>query len=130
MPLTLWNTGSFENPSQIVPKGPRNSESYATENTSRHQGHESVPNDIRLRDGVSQGARPRAASDHTDGRPNELEIPVTENTIATVHTHNTGARSTPSAADVKRDLPGFVKSQSYIFVTIPGTNHYAMVELD
>ncbi len=69
-------------------------------------------------------------SDRTDGRPNDLNIPVAENTVATVHTHNIGARSTPSAADVKSDLPAFVKSQSYLYVTIPGTNHYAMVELN
>jgi hypothetical protein len=69
-------------------------------------------------------------SDRTDRRPNELNIPVSEDTIATVHTHNTGARSTPSAADVKSDRPAFVKSQSYIFVTMPGTNHYAAVELN
>lgn len=69
-------------------------------------------------------------SDRTDRKPNELNIPVSEATIATVHTHNTGARSTPSAADVKSDLPAFVKSQSYVFVTIPGTNHYAEVELN
>jgi len=68
-------------------------------------------------------------SDRTDSRPNELKIPVTENTIATVHTHNTGARSSPSATDVKSYLPAFVKSDSYVFVTIPGTNRYAEVEL-
>jgi hypothetical protein len=68
-------------------------------------------------------------SDYTDGRPNKLEIPLAENTIATVHTHNTGARSTPSAADVESNLPAFVMSQFHLFVTIPGTTHYAAVDL-
>jgi hypothetical protein len=72
---------------------------------------------------------PMQSSDLTDRRPNELEIPVSQATIATVHTHNTGARSTPSAADVKSEIPAFVRSQSRLFVTIPGTSQFAEIEL-
>jgi hypothetical protein len=80
-------------------------------------------------EGKSLLIQPMQTSDLTDRKLNELDIPVGENTIATVHTHNTGARPTPSAADLISGLPGFVKSQFYIFVTIPGTNRYAAVDL-
>jgi hypothetical protein len=68
------------------------------------------------------------SSDLTGGKSNELEIPVGEATIATVHTHNTGARPTPSAIDVKSELPAFVRSRCHLFVTIPGTSHFAEIE--
>jgi hypothetical protein len=42
MPQPLWNIESLENLSQIVPKGHRSSESYATENTSRDKDRGSV----------------------------------------------------------------------------------------
>lgn len=69
-------------------------------------------------------------SDWTDRKPNELEIPINEATIATVHTHNSGALPTPSAQDVLSPLPAFVKSESYLFVTIPGTERYNRIELN
>jgi len=68
-------------------------------------------------------------SDLTGSKPNELAIPVDAETIATVHTHNVGARATPSAADVASELPTFVKSQFYLYLTIPGTGTYAEIEL-
>lgn len=68
-------------------------------------------------------------SDLTGSKPNELAIPVDAETIATVHTHNVGARPTPSAADVASELPAFVKSQFYLYVTIPGTGTYAEIEM-
>ena len=42
MPQPLWNIESLGNLSQIVPKGHRNSESYATENTSHDKDRGSV----------------------------------------------------------------------------------------
>jgi hypothetical protein len=42
MQQPLWNIESLENLSQIVPKGHRSSESYATENTSCDKDRESV----------------------------------------------------------------------------------------
>jgi len=79
--------------------------------------------------GCTLRIEPMQSSDLTDRKPNELEIPVSQATIATVHTHNTGVRSTPSATDVRSELPAFVKSQSRLFVTIPGTSHFAEIEL-
>ena len=68
-------------------------------------------------------------SDLTGNRPNELTIPVNADTIATVHTHNIGARPTPSAADVGGDLPAFVRSQFHLYVTIPHTDTFAEVDV-
>ncbi len=73
--------------------------------------------------------QPMQTSDLTGNKPNELTISVDQETIATVHTHNTGARPTPSAADVNSEIPAFVKSQFYLFVTIPGTRTYAAIDL-
>jgi hypothetical protein len=42
MPQPLWDIESLENRSQIIPKGHRSSESYATENTSRDNDRASV----------------------------------------------------------------------------------------
>jgi hypothetical protein len=69
-------------------------------------------------------------SDMTGNKPNELVIAVNDETIATVHTHNLGARPTPSAADVASELPAFVKSQFYLYVTIPGTSTYSQINLN
>jgi hypothetical protein len=50
-------------------------------------------------------------------------------TIATVHTHNTGVRSTPSPADIRSELQAFLKSRPRLFVTITGTNHFAEIDI-
>jgi hypothetical protein len=68
-------------------------------------------------------------SDLTGNRPNELMICISSHTIATVHTHNIGTYSAPSATDAAGDLPAFVKSQFHLYVTIPGTGTYAEVDL-
>jgi hypothetical protein len=69
-------------------------------------------------------------SDLTGSKPNELMIPVNAETVATMHTHNVGARPTPSAADAAGDLPAFVRSQFHLYVTIPGTGTYTEIDFD
>jgi hypothetical protein len=86
---------------------------------------------IQVQSGTSRLAvAPMHSSDLTGSKPNELTIPVDEETIATAHTHNIGARPTPSAADAAGELPAFVRSQFYLYVTIPGTGTYAAIDIN
>jgi hypothetical protein len=54
--------------------------------------------------------------------PNQLRIPIDENTIAIFHTHGNAADPKPSSGDLKSPVPNFVRSQRSLFVTVPGTS--------
>ena len=82
------------------------------------------------KDGRTVEVKSLRTSNFTDQKLNELHIAIDENTLATVHTHNIGASPVPSMADMKGPVPTFVKSQFYIYVTIPGEDRFARVEPD
>jgi len=82
------------------------------------------------KDGRTVEVKSLQTSNFTDQKLNELHIAIDENTLATVHTHNIGSSPVPSMADMKGPVPTYVKSQFYIYVTIPGEDRFARVELD
>jgi hypothetical protein len=82
------------------------------------------------KDGQTIEVKPLQTSNFTDQRLNELHIAIDENSLATVHTHNIGASPIPSRADMEGPIPAFVKSQFYVYVTIPGENRFVQVEPD
>jgi RHS repeat-associated protein len=67
---------------------------------------------------------------HDSGPANELHIKTDANTIAVLHTHGNNAVPTPSMptknspGDVASRVPNFVRSQSSLYVTVPGTTSY------
>jgi hypothetical protein len=67
---------------------------------------------------------------HSDKKGNELTIVTDANTIAILHTHGNGVNATPSMptkdspGDVASPVPNFVRSQSALYVTVPGTTNY------
>ena len=70
----------------------------------------------------------RVSSVNSDQKPNELHIKIDANTIAILHTHGNNALSTPSPGDTRSPVPNFVRSQSALYVTIPGTNKYIRLQ--
>jgi hypothetical protein len=82
------------------------------------------------KDGRTVEVKSLQTSNFTDKKLNELHIAIDENTLATVHTHNTGASPIPSKADMEGPIPAFVKSQFFVYLTIPGENRFVQIEPD
>jgi hypothetical protein len=82
------------------------------------------------KDGRTIEVKSLQTSNFTDKKLNELHIPIDEDSLATVHTHNIGASPIPSKADMEGPIPAFVKSQFYVYVTIPGKSRFVQVDPD
>jgi RHS repeat-associated protein len=65
-----------------------------------------------------------------DGIPNEIPIPIfIGQTIAILHTHGNEAVVEPSSLDERSPVPNFVRSASFLFVTVPNATKDPYIQL-
>ncbi len=65
---------------------------------------------------------------HDTGPATEIHIPITNSTIAIMHSHGVRGVPTPSALDRASRVPNFVRTPTMLYVTVPGTDTFIQLE--